>query len=239
MAEGFLKSEEAPECMPPHSSGSLLKTGCFPSPSSDFLLLHYLARSLSPALSDVIKTSKESCDLATLRLSSRPAPGWATWWTEEGSSCVRSSGRRVQEAREKEVTGLENLRCGPGSLGLQTLPSGPSPSAAVPRPLPDASPPLTTPCTHNHSGSQRAGLGSADIFSFRECFPWSGKKCRTLTPHTEGHQRAVSHGSASVGAPTFCGPKVAPGAQGLSNSHLQSASGLASDFYTDQNCCII
>lgn len=43
MAEGFLKSEEAPEWEPPHLSGSLQKTRCFPSPSSDFLLLRLLS----------------------------------------------------------------------------------------------------------------------------------------------------------------------------------------------------
>lgn len=63
--------------------------------------------------------------------------------------------------------------------------------------------------THNHSRAQRAGLGGADIFSFRECFHWSGETRRTVTTLTEGHQGAGSHGSASMAVPTCCGPRAA------------------------------
>lgn len=50
---------------------------------------------------------------------------------------------------------------------------------------PGLSPPPHQPLhTHNHSGSQRAGKGGADICNCRKCFKVSGKECKMETVHT-------------------------------------------------------
>lgn len=131
-----------------------------PHPLTSSLWDYYLARSLSPALSDEIEAEGRACDSATLRRSSLACSwlGHVVGLDKPLPACLMSCRRSGQVAREKELTRAGGTRPQSWLTGTtETLHPGLAPTPQHPL---HAQP---------HSGSRRAGLGHADIFNCREC----------------------------------------------------------------------
>lgn len=112
-------------------------------PPTSSYLDYYRARSLSPALSDVIKPEERACDSATPGLSSLACSwlGHVVGLDKALPACLRSGREEGQEAREKKVTGWRTGAWPWLPRAIETQHSAPSPSTAVPLACPR---PLTT-----------------------------------------------------------------------------------------------
>lgn len=160
-------------------------------------------------------------DSVTLRLSSVACSqlGHVVGRDKALPACLRSGGRGVQEARERQHAHSWRLGPGPGSLGPGRLCTQALPLRLL----------CLSPCpTHTEPlRTARGGTGSAGIFSLRACFTLVMGEGQGSCAQTE-ERRERSAVQSPWSPARAVGPRLAQpwlsgeclSEQGLSNSHF-------------------
>lgn len=203
------------------------KRGAFhPHPLTSSYSDYYLARSLSPALSNMIKPEGRACDSATPRLSSWPILGWPHGRPRQGLCLLvwGAVGGGYRRPERKKSCRLESLRSGPGSPG----PQRPCPQALPllllhPRSVPDPSP---RPTHKQPFKNPKSWAGQYRHFQFQGVLSLVRREVQDSNYTHWGAPGGRQSRLCLHGGPHVLRAQGCSGAQALSNSHLQSASNL-------------